>query len=582
MKELRHLNKYFVKYKYLLFLGLCIAVISRILSLFMPRFIGESLNVVEEFLNEDSTLTAIIAKKQLLTNILIIVGAALASGFFTFLVRQTIINVSRHIEYDLKNEIYAHYQKLDLDFYKKNSTGDLMNRINEDVSKVRMYFGPGFMYTINTVTLFIIVISYMLSIHRELTLYAIIPLPILSVLIFFISKKMHHKTTLIQETLSKLSTFCQDKFSGISIIKSHAIEHRINKFFFKLSGESFQRNVDFTKIQAWFFPLMILLIGISNLLVIFIGGSLYINGKIEIGVLAQFIIYINMLTWPVAVLGWVTSIVQQAEASQKRINEFLLQKPILKKNKGKKQKITGAICFDNVGYTYPESKINALKNISFEIEAGKTLGIIGKTGSGKTTILDLICRLYDNDTGSIKIDNCPIIDYDLYTLRSAIGYVPQNPFLFSDTIERNIRFGDENASFETIKSVAKHADIDQNIEKFKNKYQTVLGERGVTLSGGQVQRLSIARAFIKKSNILLLDDCLSAVDSKTEEKILQNIKKYYSQQTSIIISHRISSIKHADHIIVLKDGEIEEQGDHKMLLKKEGYYKNLFLKQQKK
>jgi len=581
LKELRYLNKYFVKYKYSLLLGLFITIIARIFSLFMPRFIGNSLNVVDKYLKGTSEIDLAAVKEQLLINILIIVGAALISGFFTFLMRQTIINTSRHIEYDLKNEIFAHYQILTLDFYKKNRTGDLMNRIGEDVGKVRMYFGPGFMYTINTITLFVVVIIYMLNTNLKLTLYSILPLPILSALVFYISKTMHNRSTLVQQALSKLSSFSQEAFGGIAVIKSHNIQNRILKGFKGLSSESFEKNISFTKIQAWFFPLMVLLIGISNLLVIYIGGNLYINNQIEIGVLAEFVVYVNMLTWPVAIVGWVTSIVQQAEASQKRINEFLKQKPTLKEGKGVKTSIKGEIVFKNVSYKYPESNILALKDVSFKLNIGDTLGVIGKTGAGKTTILDLLCRLYDSSKGKIEIDGVSIKKYTLNQLRSAIGYVPQNPFLFSETIEENIQFGNKNASFDEIEEVAKNADIHNNIMQFKNKYQTLLGERGVTLSGGQVQRLSIARAIIKNPQILLLDDCLSAVDTKTEEKILSNLKKTAFNKTTLIVSHRISSIKHANYIIVLKDGEIIQIGNHKELIAKRGYYKELFVKQQK-
>ena len=578
MKELKYLNKYLFKYRVSLFLGVLITIIARIFSLFAPRLIGNSLTAVERYILDD-TLGLDVIKEELFWNIVIIVSAALISGFLTFLMRQTIINVSRYIEFDLKNEIFEHYQKLCLSFYKNNRTGDLMNRISEDVGKVRMYFGPAIMYSINTIALFVIVISYMVSIAPLLTVYTLLPLPILSLAIYKLSKAINTRSTAVQETLSDLSTFTQESFSGIAVIKSYGIQSKINEDFAQLTTLSKEKNVDLAKIQAWFFPLMILLIGFSNLLVIFVGGNQYIEGTLEIGVLAEFIIYVNMLTWPVATVGWVTSIVQQAEASQKRINDFLKEEPKITSGSLDKTIKKGTIEFKKVSFTYKETQIQAAKNISFKLNPGETLGIIGKTGSGKSTLLDLICRLYDVDEGEILIDDIPIQDYNLSGIRSEIGYVPQNPFLFSESIERNIRFGKQDASFEEIKAAAQSAAVAENIEQFKEGYKTLLGERGVTLSGGQIQRISIARALIKDPKVLLFDDCLSAVDADTEEEILKNLKERSKEKTTLIVSHRISSVKDANSILVIDQGAIIEQGTHAELIHKGGFYKELFQKQ---
>ena len=578
MKELKYLNKYLFKYRVSLFLGILITIVARIFSLFAPRLIGNSLTAVERYILDDS-LGLDVIKKELFWNIVVIISAALIAGFLTFLMRQTIINVSRYIEFDLKNEIFKHYQKLCLSFYKNNRTGDLMNRISEDVGKVRMYFGPAIMYSINTIALFVIVISYMVSIAPLLTVYTLLPLPILSLAIYKLSKAINTRSTAVQETLSYLSTFTQESFSGIAVIKSYGIQSKINEDFAELSALSKEKNVDLAKIQAWFFPLMILLIGFSNILVIFIGGNQYIEGTLEIGVLAEFIIYVNMLTWPVATVGWVTSIVQQAEASQKRINDFLKEEPKITSGSLDQSIEKGTIEFKNVNFTYKETQIQAAKNISFKLNPGETLGVIGKTGSGKSTLLDLISRLYDVDEGEILIDGIPIQDYNLSGIRSEIGYVPQNPFLFSETIESNIRFGKQDASFEEIKAAAQSAAVAENIEQFKEGYETLLGERGVTLSGGQIQRISIARALIKEPKVLLFDDCLSAVDADTEEEILKNLKERSKEKTTLIVSHRISSVKDANCILIIDQGAVIEQGTHAELINKGGFYKELFQKQ---
>ena len=578
MKELQYINKYFLKYRTKLLLGLLITIVARIFSLFAPRLIGNSLTAVEQYLQQtDGDVEKI--RNILWVNILIIIGTTLVSGFLTFWMRQTIINVSRYIEFDLKNEIFWHYQRLTQRFYKNNRTGDLMNRISEDVSKVRMYVGPAFMYSVNTISLFIIVISYMISIAPELTLYTILPLPILSVTIYKLSRIINIKSTLVQEMLSKMSSFAQESFSGIAVIKSYNLQPKMNSNFDTLASQSYEKNMALVKVQAWFFPLMILLIGCSNLIVIYVGGNQYINGEIEIGVLAEFIIYVNMLTWPVAVVGWITSIVQQAEASQKRINDFLTEQPEIEDGPGVPQKIEGNLSFKNVSFCYPETEIQALNNINLEISKGTTVGVIGNIGSGKSTFLDLISRLYDPSEGKIELDGKDLKEYRLEELRSFIGYVPQNAFLFSESIEDNIRFGAVDAKEDEIIAATKKAAVHKNIIEFKEGYKTLLGERGVTLSGGQIQRVSIARVLIKDPTILLLDDCLSAVDTDTEEEILKHLKSVSKDKTTLIVSHRISSIKHADQIIVFENGEIVQQGKHVDLIGVKGYYKELSEKQ---
>lgn len=578
MKELKHLNKYFLKYKTNLLTGIVITIIARIFILFTPRYVKEIFVVIEKHLA--GTITEDVFKADLTEAILYIIGASLIGALLTFFMRQAIINVSRYIEFDLKNEIYDQYQKLSLNFYKKNRTGDLMNRISEDVGRVRMYAGPAIMYSINTITLFVIAFIYMFSEAPKLAFYTIIPLPILSLAIYKLSKEIHRRSTIVQEYLSKLSIFTQESFSGISVIKAYGIESQTSTNFNELSETSKQNQLSLVKVQALFFPMMILLIGASNLLVIYIGGMQYINGEIKsLGTIAEFIIYVNMLTWPVATVGWVTSITQQAEASQKRINEFLKIKPEIRNTTIENTEITGDIAFKNVSFTYEDTNIQAIKNVSFNINHGDTLAIIGKTGSGKSTILDLIGRLYDVDKGSIIINGIEIDKHNLSDLRNQIGYVPQDAFLFSDTIKNNIKFGKENATDEDVINAAKNAQVHKNIKKFSNGYDTILGERGITLSGGQKQRVSIARAIIKSPEILLFDDCLSAVDTETEEKILKNLAKVSANKTTIIVSHRVSSAKNANRIIVLDNGEIVQEGTHDSLINIDGYYKHLYLKQ---
>ncbi len=579
MPALRHVNKYFLKYKYRLIIGLVITIIARVFATMVPTLVGDSVDVVEQYINKEITDIAQV-KTGLIVNISLIVGALLISALFTFLMRQTFIVVSRFIEFDLKNEIFQHYEKLSLNFYKKNRTGDLMNRISEDVSKVRMYVGPAIMYSVNTITLFVVVIGYMISIAPELTLYTLAPLPILSISIYKLSVAIHKRSAIVQEFLSKLTTFTQESFSGITVIKAYGIEPQTQENFTELSNNSKDKNLDLAKVQALFFPLMVLLIGFSNIMVIYIGGKQFIDGTIQdLGIIVEFIIFVNMLTWPVATVGWVSSIIQQAEASQVRINEFLSQEPEITNTVTKKTPVRGDISFDNVSFTYDDTNITALKNISFDIKNGETIGIIGKTGSGKSTILDLIGRLYDVSSGEIQIDKTPIKNLNLNDLRKSIGYVPQDAFLFSDTIENNIKFGNEKATEKEIHTAAKNAVVHKNIINFNKGYKTVLGERGITLSGGQKQRVSIARAIIKDPSILLFDDCLSAVDTETEEEILNNLHEISKNKTTFIVTHRVSTAKNANKIIVLEDGKIIQQGTHNQLVSSEGYYKELYLKQ---
>ena len=579
MRELKRLNKFLIKYKGKLLLGLLITIISRVFSLVTPRLVGDSMTTIENYLSLNS-ISPDELKDVLFFNIVLIIGASLISGFFTFLMRQTIINVSRFIEFDVKNEIFSHYQTLDQIFYKKNRTGDLMNRISEDVSKVRMYYGPVLMYGTNAIVLFIIIIFYMYSVAPKLTIYSLIPLPILSVFIYRISNLINKKSTLVQESLSDLSTYSQESFSGISVLKSFNIQNIIFNRFDKYAFNSFKNSLSLAKIQAWFFPIILFLIGLSNLIVIYIGGKEFIDGNIEIGVIAEFIIYVNMLTWPVTLVGWVTSIVKQAEASQKRINEFLdsassIPNGTSKLGDASKKDIT----FKNVCFKYDQTGIEIFKSFNLKINSGKVLGIVGKVGSGKTSVVDLISRIYDPQKGDIFIGDKNLKSIEISELRSLISYVPQNNFLFSESIKKNIEFGNPNSSIDDITNAAKLAEIDLEIEKFENGYDTILGERGVTLSGGQAQRISIARSFIKDSEIYLFDDCFSSLDSDTEDRILKNLKNNFYNKTLIIISHRVSCVKHADNIIVLDNGKIIQSGSHNELVKDEGYYKDLYLKQ---
>jgi ATP-binding cassette, subfamily B, multidrug efflux pump len=579
MKELRYLNKYFIKYKFSFLLGIFITIIAQIFFLFTPKLISKSFNEIEAFSKSNSVETTVISQ-QLISNILLVIATAIVAGFLTFLMRQTLIVMSRHIEFDLKNEVFKQYEMLSQSFYKQNRTGDLMNRISEDVSKVRMYVGPAVMYSINTFIRFAIVIGYMYNVSPRLTLYTILPLPILSYCIFKLSSEINQRSTTFQQYLSKVSSYTQEVFSGIRVIKAYSLENQHQKNITDLANESKSKSLSLAKVQSLFGPLMIALIGVSNLVVIYFGGLMYIDGTIKsIGTIAEFILYVNMLTWPVASLGWVSSMVQEAEASQKRLNEFLKIVPDIQNNNLNKSIIEGSITFKNVSFTYEDTNIKALQDVSFTVNKGETLAVLGKTGSGKSSILALLSRLYDVTSGQILIDNKEIDQVNLFDLRNSIGVVPQDAFLFSDTIKNNIKFGKEDASNQEVESAAKSAVVHDNIIGFNNGYNTILGERGITLSGGQKQRVSIARAIIKNPAILLFDDCLSAVDTETEEAILNNLYEICKNKTTIIVSHRVSSAKNADKIIILEDGKIIEQGSHNQLINQNGYYASLYLKQ---
>ena len=579
MKELKRLNSFLLKYKGRLAVGLIITIVARLFSLVTPRLVGDSMTTIENYLNLE-TISSEELREVLLTNIILIIAASLISGFFTFLMRQTIINVSRYIEYDVKNQIFAHYQSLDQTFYKKNRTGDLMNRISEDVSKVRMYYGPVIMYGTNAIVLFLVIITYMYNVAPQLTVYSLIPLPILSIFIYKISNLINLKSTKVQESLSDLSSYSQESFSGISILKSFNLQRKIFNKFENFAMSSYWNNLSLAKIQAWFFPIILFLIGLSNLIVIYIGGREFINGNIEIGVIAEFIIYVNMLTWPVTLVGWVTSIVKQAEASQKRINEFLDSRSSLEDGHlSLKDRNSKNIVFKNVTFTYQRTGIRVFDSFNLEIEEGKTLGIIGKVGSGKTTLLDLLSRVYDPEKGSILYNNKDIRSFKINNLRGLFSYVPQNNFLFSDSIYKNIQFGNPDATSEQVQKAAKLSEIDSEIDKFEKGYRTILGERGITLSGGQIQRVSIARSLIKESALYLFDDCFSSLDTDTEERLINNLKNRLKNKSVVIVSHRVSCIKHSDKIIVLENGKIIQEGTHKNLINIDGYYKELYNKQ---
>ena len=581
MKSLKYLNKFFYKYRFRILIGILITIIARIFALVAPNLIGDSITIIDNYLSNGNDPT--IVKKSLINNILLIIGASITAGFLTFIMRQTLINVSRFIEFDLKNEIFQKYQDLDINFYKNNRVGDLMNRISEDVSKVRMYVGPALMYSINTITLFIIIITYMFSIDVKLTLYTVTPLPLLSFIIYKLSKKINIKSLKVQESLSKLTTIAQESFSGISIIKSYTIEDELNKHIQEISTETKNRHVDLAKFQSWFLPMMVLLIGVSNILVIYIGGNQFIDGKIELGILAEFIIYVNMLTWPVATVGWVTSIVQQAEASQARINQFLKEKIRIINKNSEILKINGDLEFKNINFIYEETNIKALSDINFKLKKGESLGIIGPVGSGKSTLLELIVRNYDPMSGEILIDNLNLKKHNKNNIRENISYVPQTTFLFSDTIKNNIRFGKNDAQMPEIKKYSKISCVSDEIEDFPQKFDSILGERGINLSGGQKQRIALARALIKKPKILLLDDCLSAVDLETENEITSNLLIETGNITKVIVSQRTSTIKKCNKIIVLKDGKIIEEGNHEeLIMNPKGYYYQINYKQNKK
>ena len=582
MKALQHLNKYFWKYKYRFVLGLIFIFTSNVFGLYPPIYIGEVLNLISDSLSEnnssENTIQDIL-KGQLAYYAFLVLLFAIGRGLFMFFMRQTLIVMSRMIEYDLKNEIYDHYQKLSISFYKRNKTGDLMNRISDDVSKVRMYLGPAILYSTNLLISIALIVPKMISVSPKLTLFALSPLPFLVIAIYRVSSIMNTKSEIVQRQLSKLSSISQETFSGIRVIKSYTQEAFANAQFMDAAEDYKSKNLDLVKVNALFFPLMILLIGLSTLFTIYIGGLEAIAGNIQIGDIATFVIYVNMLTWPVASLGWVTSIVQRAAASQQRINEFLLEVPEILNPSTESFSISGDVRFNKVSFVYSDTDIRAIDKLSFTIKEGQTLGVIGKIGSGKSTLAELLCRNNDPIEGEITIGSDVISKVNLNDLRSAIGYVPQESFLFSDTIYNNIAFGTKNGSKQDVITASKSAGIYTNIMQFKDQFNTLVGERGITLSGGQKQRISIARALIRNPKLMLFDDCLSAVDTETEELILQNIKAESANKTTIIISHRASSLKHADKIIVLDAGAILEQGTPKELLDSAGDYATIYKKQ---
>jgi len=587
MKSLAYLNKFFYKYRWRLIPGVLFVIISNIFGVLTAPLIRVAFNLVAENISVYH-LFANFNRQTIIYNLFgysmllfagIVLALAILRGLFLFLMRQTIILMSRHIEYDLKNEIYNHYQLLSLAFYRRHNTGDLMNRVTEDVSRVRMYLGPGIMYTINTVTLFIIAICFMVTVDVKLTIFSIMPMPILVVTIYYVNNIINFRSEKIQQRLSALSSFVQENFSGIRVIKSYVREEKVRESFAEESETYKTHSMELVKVQAMFFPTMLLLVGLSNVIIMYVGGVEVMKGSITAGNIAEFIVYLNMLTFPVMSLGWVTSLIQRAAASQKRINEFLHERPEIISPIVAPRTIKGKISFKNVSFYYPDTGIHALKNVSFTAEPGHMIAIIGRTGSGKSTIANLIMRMYDTTGGDILIDDEPIKHLNLENYRSQIGFVPQEVFLFSDTIAHNIAFSADTLNMPLVEQAAKDAAVYTNIMELEHGFETLIGERGVTLSGGQKQRVSIARAIVKHPQILIFDDCLSAVDTRTEEEILRNLGNIMQGKTSIIIAHRISTIKNADKILVMDDGEIVEQGTHEELMNRKQVYFELYEKQ---
>jgi ATP-binding cassette subfamily B multidrug efflux pump len=587
MKDLAYLNKFFYKYRWRLVPGVLFVIISNIFGVLPAQVIRVAFDLVTENIgiyqlfdgfNRQQVIYDIFGSSLLMFGALVLV-LALLRGLFLFFMRQTIILMSRHIEYDLKNEIYAHYQRLSLAFYRRHNTGDLMNRVTEDVSRVRMYLGPGIMYTINTIILFILVIYAMVTVNVRLAVFSILPLPILAIIIFYVNTVIEYRSEQIQQRLSALSSFVQENFSGIRVIKSYVREDYVRRKFAEESEDYKTQSMAMARVQALFFPSMLLLIGLSNVITIYIGGVEVMKGNITAGNIAEFIVYLNMLAFPVISLGWVTSLVQRAAASQKRINEFLHEEPEIISPKAPDHTLAGKIEFRNVSFNYPDTGITALKNVSFTVNPGQMVAIIGRTGSGKSTIANLIMRMYDTTGGEVLIDDKPLTALNLDNYRSQIGFVPQEVFLFSDIIAHNIAFSADKLDMPRVKQAAKDAAVYNNIMELKQGFDTLIGERGVTLSGGQKQRVSIARAIVKQPQVLIFDDCLSAVDTRTEEEILNNLGRIMQGKTSVIISHRISTIKNADNILVLDNGEVVEHGTHSQLMDLKGPYFELYEKQ---
>ena len=584
---LSHLNKYFVQYKYYLLTGILFVFLNNFFGSYQGPVIRETIDYLEQSLPILKTAPGL-EKEHLQTEfgkeitflVLKILGFTILSGIFLYFQRKIIIGTSRRIEYDLKNEIYHHYQILPVSFYKRNNTGDIMNRISEDVNQVRNYLGPAIMYGMNLFAIFIVTIPLMLSVNTELTLYTLIPLPFLVISIYTVQSIITKHSEQIQRSMSHLSSLVQETFSGIRVVKSFGREDAMSSQFNEQSNEYKNKSIRLSQINALFFPLMVSLIGASIIFIVWIGGTKAISKDgITTGNIAEFIFYLNKLAWPVTSLGWITVMIKRAEVSQGRINQFLDEKNTLLKGKEVTLPITGAIEFKNVSFTYPDTNIEGVRNVRFNVSPGQTIAIIGNTGSGKSTLASLLCRLYDTTSGAISIDGIDIKDYNLQYLRSQIGFVPQDVFLFSDTIRNNIAFGFDNVNEEQIIEAAKFADLYSSIQQFPMGLDTILGERGITLSGGQKQRLSLARAFIRNPRLFILDDCLSAVDTKTEDTILTNLKEILGDRSTIIISHRVSSVKLADKIIVLDDGQIVQSGSHDELIQLDGIYKNIYLMQ---
>lgn len=586
MKELAHLNKYFYKYRWKLIPGVLFVIISNYFGILPAVVIREAFDLVKENIDlyrlydgfDRQDLVYQVFGSSLLFFGFVVLVLSLLRGIFLFFMRQTIILTSRHIEYDLKNEIYNHYQELDFSFFRKNNTGDMMNRATEDVNQVRNYLGPAIMYAINTVVLSIMIIYAMYNVNPRLATYSLLPIPILSVLILFINKVINQRSTRIQQQLSAISSFVQETFSGIRVIKTYTREKQKMEVFKDESNLYNKVSLDLVRVQAIFFPLIIFLVGLSTIITVYVGGIEVNNGTITAGNIAEFIMYVNQLTFPAMSLAWVTSLFQRAAASQKRINEFLKIKSNIKDG-DHEPLLQGDITVKNLSFTYPETGIKAIDNLSFTIKHGQTLAIIGKTGSGKSTLANLLLRMYDPDQGHIHYDGTPLQRIKTNVLRSQIGFVPQQVFLFSDTIANNIAFGLDTLDMHKVEQAAKDASVYDNIMNFEHGFQTSIGERGLTLSGGQKQRVSIARALIKDPQILIFDDCLSAVDTKTEEEILNSLSRIMRDKTTIFIAHRISTIKNADHILVLDEGHIIEQGTHNELMALEGEYFELHEKQ---
>ena len=576
MKHLKYLNKFLWKYKSTLALGLLFIALTNIFAIYPAEFVRNALDSIIEKLNnkENDNISLVLLKYGGL-----IILFAILKGVFLYMTRQTIIVMSRKIEFDLKNEVFDQYQRLSIGFYKINKTGGLMNRITEDITKVRMYLGPAIMYSINLSVLFSLVIYKMFAVSKILSLFVLFPLPLLAISVYFVSNKINKKSERVQAQLSTVTAISQESFSGIRVIKSFTNEENTLKVFFNSCKEYTNRHIELIKIEAMFIPLIITLIGISTVLTIYIGGLEVFKGNITTGNIAEFIIYVNMLAWPVASVGWVTSLIQRASASQERINEFLKIIPEIKNTGNTKTNLNSDIIFNNTSLIYSDTNIKALKNINFKIKNNKQIGVFGKTGSGKTSIANLICRLYDVSSGDIKINAVNIKNIDLNHLRSSIGYVPQDGYLFSGTIRENIGFSSNKIDNQEVEIAAKKAEIIDEINSFPDKFETVIGERGIQLSGGQRQRLAIARVFYKKPEIYIFDDCLSAVDANKEQKILENLKKETNRKTTIIISHRISTLEKSDNIIVMNEGEIIEEGTHHELLNNDGFYSQIHVNQ---